>query len=225
MKTIKEYLDELDIEELSEYFFVDRYLECVKNEKSFQNKTLSEIREISDRYLNRLLKRLKKLEPQKISHKKTGVFFGSEAMDGCAVMQLVYIEDLIKDRVDAKLYGYDFAKHEEILSYYLAETQYTKNHINELFADFFWEITWYGIKQEKLDKMLNNLKKAMKESDEEIEKYKKLKKPNKVTDIYKVNYPLVEDSDFIYDLESQLYKHTIKKQISEVMLLLQKDNL
>jgi len=225
MKTIKEYLDELDIEELSEYFFVDRYLECVKYEKSFQNKTLNEIREISDRYLNRLVKRLKKLEPQKISHKKTGVFFGSEAMDGCAVMQLVYIEDLINDRVDAKLYGYDFAKHEEILSYYLAETEYTKAHINELFTDLFWEITWYGIKQEKLDKVLNNLKEAMKEADEEVEKYKKLKKPNKVTDIYKSNYPLIQDHDFIYDLERQLYTHHIKKQLSEVMLLLQKDNL
>ena len=224
MKRVKDYLDELDMKLLSEYFYDDYYLNCIKYEKKFQNKTLSEIRQISDKYLNNLIKHLKKLNPKRLSHKNTGVFFGCINENGDAYFGLVYIKDLIENRLDAQTYAFDLIKHEEILNYYVAQTEVTKRYLYHLFAYLFWEITWYGIKQEKLEGYLKRLNDSMKEIEKEYSKQEK-KKINKISDFYKVNCSLYDEKDFVYDIRKEIDNCYKKKEIAEVMLLLQKDNL
>lgn len=225
MKIVKDYLFELDEEELAEHFYHNYYFKASEYEKKAQNMTLNEIRKASDKYLHKLLNHLKKLTPKKIPHRKKGVFFATEH-DGDAVMVLTYISDLIEKEIEAETYAYDLTRQEEILSYYVAETKYTKQHIHEAFADLLWEVSFFGIKQEKLDKFLNNLDKSIKETDKEYKKYKVIdrSKAKKLSDVYS-GYKLLREDDFMYYINESIRRYKKEKELEEVMGLLWKDNL
>ena len=225
MKKVKDYLFELDEEELAEYFYHNYYFKASEYEKKAQNMTLNEIRKASDKYLHKLLNHLKKLTPKKIPHRKKGVFFAKE-YNGDAVMALTYINELIEKKIEAETYGYDIIRQEEILSYYIAETKYTKDHIHEAFADLLWEVSFFGIKQEKLDKFLKNLDKSIKETDEEYKKYEVVDKTKakKLSDVYS-GYKLVGQNDFMYYINDSIRRYKKERELEEVMMLLRKDNL
>lgn len=225
MKTFKEILFELDVETLKDYFYHDKYYRASEYENKAQDLTLKQLRQASDKYLDKLLKHLKKLTPKKLPHKKTGVLFGIEHNYEPA-MSLVYIGDLIEKEIEAECYAYELVKQEEILSYYVAETDYTKHHIYSLVVDALWEMTFFGIKQEKLDKFMKGLDESIKEADEDYKKYTVIdrKKIKKISGIYR-GEKLIEDKDLINTIENSIYEHKVKKEIAIVMRLLRADNL
>lgn len=106
----------------------------------------SQIKNQNDKYARELINHLKTLPLKKLNYKEIGVFFvcGDKYDKDFPMFGLTFINDLIKDGVEAQLYAHEMARQEEVLNYFVTETNTTKENIYQLFTNILWELFfWY----------------------------------------------------------------------------------
>ena len=173
LKTVKDVLMELDEDDLSYHFFVNYcrdYLSVFDEEN--ENMTIKEFKEKVYDYARRLIHRLKSLEPER--PEDPGVFFIYEFKNhkDSLYPSFTTIRELAKNGVKTERFGYGIDDQERILAHYILETKMTKKYIYELMADILYEVSFFGIEQEKLPEFYDRVEEAVRDAEEFAEKYK-----------------------------------------------------
>src|SRR5699024_8528031 len=71
--------------------------------------------------------------------------------------------------VEAPNYGIEYTPQEEVMGYWVADTEMTQYYLNDLMVEIMWDASFFGVKQEKLPEAIKELEEANKEIDEGLE--------------------------------------------------------
>ena len=82
---------------------------------------------------------------------------------------LCTVADLQEKGVEAPNYGIEYTPQEEIMGYWVADTEMTQYYLNDLMIEILWDASFFGVKQEKLPEAVKELEAADKEIDEGLE--------------------------------------------------------
>lgn len=157
MKTVQDYLKELDTDKLvEEYFFRDPipYEEFAARTSHL---TVQEIRAAYKRRMRLFIDKLREIDAVK-SREGNSVLFayrylpeyrGEDIGFGCAV-----VDEVLKSGKNAEIYTYSMLPQNEIAGFFVADTELSKRYIYELIADVLYESSFFGFNQEGLEKLL-----------------------------------------------------------------------
>ena len=137
--------------------------ESIKNKKL----TLQEIQKAHKKNFLAYLKRLCKIKPE-IENCEEWFFFASLLWkDGEEKISTIYCKqnDILKKK-NPKNYAYDFTEFRYILSAKIAPTDLTLRNIYEVLSEILFEASFFGYKQESLQKEKDKLLKSKKEVEE-----------------------------------------------------------
>ena len=165
MKTVQEYLRELDEDRL-----IGAYL-CLHpiqfNELINVDLTVAEITERVKFNLHKYIKRLRTLP---ISESDThGIFYVHRIIkDGMndETYCMIDLDELLEKGYDAPDYAYTFTDQSEIMGWQVSDTWLTQYHIYELIANVMLEASFFGYEQEHLEEEKKRLEAAIEESTE-----------------------------------------------------------
>lgn len=174
MKTVKEYLSELDEDKLVDAYFrkrseqlSDYYYRAVSDDdEHIKNMTLLEYAGEQIRLLHEYIEYLKTLDIAKSEDGMQGVIYAYKCLDGFydlherVCTELLKLEELIEDPEGCENYGYIFTEFSEILGFLVADNSYTQKNIYEVIADVLWDASYMGYRQEHLKEELDYLENA-----------------------------------------------------------------
>ena len=169
MKTVQEYIRNADREKL-----IGEYLHAHPIEfQEIRNKDLT-IKEVFEKYreeLSRYIDHLCALSVVRKEPSEAGILYvfrnlyeASDDLDFglLEAAELLEAEDLAK----VNDYSYIFSKQEEIMGYYVADSELTQKHIYELMADVMYEASWLGFNNEHYEEEKQKLEEALKETED-----------------------------------------------------------
>ena len=165
MKTVKDYLNEIDANRLVSTFIYN-YPSDEVDLLQYKKMTIEDYRNNEEKALHAFIDRLKNMEPVKPEDDDMHIFFAyrseGDGDDGIG-FGMVIGKDLIEKGTDANTYFCMFTKQEEIVGYYVAETDLTQHNIYDLLAFIMRESSSFGFKQERLEKTIQELEDAIDE--------------------------------------------------------------
>lgn len=174
MKTIQKYLAECDREKIATEFIRKYWLDSELWDERLRDTTLGELIDRYTALTNRLMNNIITAVPSEQEEK--WVFFAAHAHDGFnttdeILFYLAKVED-IKRGGDFETYAYDLCTFDEVVNYYVADTYLTQFYIDELIVHFLFEMSWYGVDQDELERVKSELLADVEESgfeaDEEL---------------------------------------------------------
>lgn len=165
MKTVKEYLNEIDANRLVSTFLYN-YPSDEVDLLQYKKMTIEDYRNNEEKALHAFIDRLKNMEPVKPEDDDMHIFFAyrseGDGDDGIG-FGMVIGKDLTEKGTDANTYSCMFTKQEEIVGYYVAENDLTQHNIYDLLAFIMRESSSFGFKQERLEKTIQELEDAIDE--------------------------------------------------------------
>lgn len=72
------------------------------------------------------------------------------------------LAELREKGAQSSSYGIEYTKQEEILGYYVADTDLTQYYLLDVMVEILWNASFFGIKQENLEDAKQELEKAAK---------------------------------------------------------------
>ena len=151
MKSLIQTLKSLDQEKiLSAYIKVDKPMIKILELEEFDKRKLSEIKDEYKILWHSFYKNLLSLKPILKENGKWGIILGVKTVDHAVSHELVLEDEIIQYGVKARKYGYSLVDWEEVLSYCVAETRYTRKHIYEIMAQVLHNMTFWGYTKEKI---------------------------------------------------------------------------
>lgn len=223
MKTVKEYLKEIDANRLVSTFLYN-YPSDEVDLLQYKKMTIEDYRNNEERALHAFIDRLKNMEPVKPEDDDMHIFFAyrseGDGDDGIG-FGMVIGKDLIEKGTDANTYSCMFTKQEEIVGYYVAENDLTQHNIYDLLAFIMRESSSFGFKQERLEKTIQELKESIEQSEKHPETCRSAKEVVKeLSEKLGIEYFEDEESDDLKDLrykivEAQINyrKYSIKEEL------------
>ena len=182
MKTVQQYLKELDWDRLIDTYLFEHPIEY--NHPALAGLTVSQIREKYTEGMRKFIERLCGLTPKADPDGRVGILFAHRCIEvgslsGTEDYCLVHADEVLSDGVDAKTYAYEFTDQSEIVGFLVADSEYTRRHIYGLMADVLYQASFFGYRQEGLAEALEDLDRSIKEVengnvlsiDEVMEKY------------------------------------------------------
>ena len=167
MKTVQQYLRELDTRKL-----VDAFLEKepVNYEKPGykHDLTVRMIRNHARKTIREYINRLRSLEVRPSLSGKRYVLFVHDVIDeqDDICTELIDPDELLeKGPKGISSWAYEFNEQAEIVGYHVADTEMNRKHIYELIADVMYEAAFFGFGQESLEKEKRVLDKALEEAE------------------------------------------------------------
>lgn len=224
VKTVQQWLKEVDVEQLiNEYFYT--YLIKVNDIKEEDSDlTIKEVKErrrkIMERYINRLINL--KIEPSDDGNDYIlfayNVFMEDfENVDYALVSKKELLESDLNERV-CQSYDFMLSNQKEIMGYLVADTKLTKDNIYGLLVYVLYEASWFGYKNENLEKEKQKLEEVVKEVEEgkyssfTIEKLREeLGLPEKEKD--------KKQEKLLYDIIDKIFvfsRYSFKKEVRRV---------
>ena len=174
MKTVKQYLTELDADKLVETYFgkrskslADYYYDAKLEEEddedseyyeNIKNMSVMEFAENKIKLLHEYIDYLKTLVITESEDGKQGIIYAYRCLDGyyslheSVCTEMVLLEELLENPDGCENYGYIFTKFSEILSFFVADNKYTQENIYDVIADVLWNASYMGYRQEDLEK-------------------------------------------------------------------------
>ena len=223
MKTVKEYLKEIDANRLVSTFLYN-YPSDEVDLLQYKKMTIEDYRNNEEKALHAFIDRLKNMEPVKPEDDDMHIFFAyrseGDGDDGIG-FGMVIGKDLIEKGTDANTYSCMFTKQEEIVGYYVAENDLTQHNIYDLLAFIMRESSSFGFKQERLEKTIQELKESIEQSEKHPETCRSAKEVVKeLSEKLGIEYFEDEESDDLKDLrykivEAQINyrKYSIKEEL------------
>ena len=216
MKTVQEWIRETDIEGLADTYFCEypiKYERYIASEK-----TVAEIKDVSRKRFYEFIEQLKSIEPKALSDEERGIFFCHKAYgrDIKNPETVLCIESDILKFDKPQTYSWILTDFDEIMGYYIAETETTIKNINDVLAQIIYEMTFFGYSQEDIEKERLELEEAAKEADKG--KLVSLETALAELGIKPREYD-EEDAEMlgkIYSMENEYNKLLLRKEIKNV---------
>ncbi|MBQ9681776.1 MAG: hypothetical protein IJV35_00740 [Neisseriaceae bacterium] len=219
MKTVQQYLNELDTQKLMDTYFYHHPIEY-DNKKVKLDLTVREIKKVCHKNLRKYIKRLRNLTITPPKDNKQGVLFVHRYIKDDIhqeLFSLVYLDELLEQGEKAQSYAYEWTKQSEIMGFFVADTPLTQHHIYDLMADVMWEASFFGYKQEYLAKEKKRLKKSMKEAKKGKTKsfsMEEFEKKFGITELDKESPDEEELHNIISQAERAYSDHSYKKELN-----------
>ena len=226
MKTVKDYICELDAKQLVDEYFrkysrqlSEYYFEGLCSEEAKSNLERLTVIELAEKIRSNLfeyIEFLKTIEIRGSEDGKQGIIYAfntlTDDLDDSVCTELINREDLIEDPEKCENYGYMLSPFSEILGFLVADNKYTQNHIYEVIADVMWEASWFGYRQERLEEELESLN----EAEEQVENGEYLSVDEAFADILgEEEYQRMKDREYKETEESQKLKEAARHAIYE----------
>ena len=167
MKTVQETLREMDKEELMRQFF---YEHPSKLDNFDDDLTIAQAKERANKVIGKYIERLETMGAK--PNDRQMIFYMYEYLGSYKLNQyrgLSTVADLQEKGVEAPNYGIEYTSQEEIMGYWVADTEMTQYYLNDLMVEIMWDASFFGVKQEKLPEAIKELEEADKEIDEGLE--------------------------------------------------------
>jgi len=169
MKTVQQYLKELDWDRLIDTYLFEHPFEY--RDPALAGLTVSLIREKYTEGMRKFIERLCGLTPKDDPDGRVGILFAHRCIEvgslsGTEDYCLVHADEVLSDGVDAKTYAYEFTDQSEIVGFLVADSGYTSRHIYGLMADVLYQASFFGYKQEGLAEALEDLDRSMRDAEE-----------------------------------------------------------
>ena len=167
MKTVQETLREMDKEELMRQFF---YEHPSKLDNFDDDLTIAQAKERANKVIEKYIERLETMEVK--PNDRQMILYMYEYLGSYKLNQyrgLSTVADLQEKGVEAPNYGIEYTSQEEIMGYWVADTEMTQYYHNDLMIEILWDASFFGVKQEKLPEAIKELEEANKEIDEGLE--------------------------------------------------------
>lgn len=162
MKTVHEYLCEIDSEELANQYMVNfppDDLEWL----SHKDMMIGEYYELRRQSICKFIEKLRSIEPcaNDDGEKKIFIVF-RKVKDFCKDVDfgMVYEKELKEDISSAKLYSCVLTPHKEILGYYVADNKLTQHYLHKLLSFLIHEALVIGFDQERREEIIRSLEEA-----------------------------------------------------------------
>jgi len=163
MKTIQEYLRELDRDKLVDTYLYEYPLDFNQLENC-QDRTVRELRNTVKERLLAFVDTLADLEPVPTENKSIFIAFRYIRDDFDDVtFTLINAKDLEGDLSKVQGYAIEFNKQAEVMSFYVSNAPLTQRYIYELAAHVIYEASFFGFEQEDLEEELDKLKNSVEE--------------------------------------------------------------
>ena len=167
MKTVQETLREMDKKELLRKFF---YEHPNKLDSFDDDLTIAQAKERANKVIGKYIERLETMEVK--PNDRQMIFYMYEYLGSYKLDQnrgLCTVADLQEKGVEAPNYGIEYTPQEEIMGYWVADTEMTQYYLNDLMIEILWDASFFGVEQEKLPEAVKELEAADKEIDEGLE--------------------------------------------------------
>jgi hypothetical protein len=195
MKTIQEYLKEVDVDRLIKEYFKTY---PIKYESSEDRMDLSvrQIREIMENRLVEYIHRLQSIEVIPSENNEESILFAHkylhDGIDDIAYLML-HKQELLEKGTEVSTYVYEYCRQAEIMGYLVSDADFTQKNIYGLMVDVMFEASFFGYEEEDLEN-------AREELDDAIAEVKR----GKCT-ITTMEELFGEKKEEIDELEEQLY--------------------
>lgn len=160
MKTIQEHLRTCDRGSVIGIFIDQHILSNTAVLLSNKDRTVREIIENSKKRLNDLIDRLIAIEPKDTGERDI-LMVAHSSQDDIRIM-LLSEKDILEGRRIP--YCYSYLSFAETLGFLVADTYLTQYYLNELIAEYLFEVTWTGYDQEYLEDEIRDIAEAVEES-------------------------------------------------------------
>ena len=220
MKTVHEWIKEIDIEKLADTYFYEYPIEYERYINS--EKTVSEIKDAYRKRFYEFIEQLKSIEPKSLGGDEQGIFFCHKAYgrDMKNPETVLCLESDILECDNPQTYSWILTDFDEIMGYYIAETESTIKSINDVLAQIIYEMTFFGYTQEDIEKGRLELEEAAKEADEG----KVVSMETTFADLGIEPQPRDEEDiemlGEIYSMENEYNKLLLRKEIKNVRKIL-----
>lgn len=161
MKTVQETLRGMDRNELVRQFLMEHPSKLTEFDKDMTiGEAIAREKKIIDNYIERLL--TLKTEP----NKDKMIFYMYEYFDGSSLNEyrgLCGIDELKEKGAASPNYGIEYSKQEEIMGYFVADTEITQYYLMDLMQEILWDTFFFGTEQEHLAAATKELEEAAKQ--------------------------------------------------------------
>ena len=162
MKTVHEYLCEIDSEELANQYMVDfppDDLEWL----SHKDMLIGEYYDHRKQAIRTFIDKLRSIKPCQSEDGETKIFIAYRVIeDFCKDVDfsMVYEKELKEDLSNVKFYSCILVPHEEILGYYVANNKLTQHYLHKLLSFLIHEALIIGFEQERREEIIRSLEEA-----------------------------------------------------------------
>lgn len=163
METVQEVLRNVDEKKLIDYYLS---IYPISINDFDENITIGNAKNYTTYRLHRYIDDLKAIQIKSDNNK--GIFFISRKEDGTGdntVTNLVFTSDLKKYGTQAESYAFEFSSQNEIMGWWIADNGLTQTYLLDLLVEIMEEASFFGYKQEGLEKEVSKLAISIKEID------------------------------------------------------------
>ena len=161
MKTVQEWLNEVDEESLADTYFVEFPIDFVMLRD--QNHTVAEIRRAAREQFIGYVRKMRTIAiPARAEGDKTAVFYASKGHrnhERGIVAEMCNMEEVLASD-EPEHYACGLTDHAEVMGYLVADTPLTIDNIESLLAQILFETSFFGYDQEGLPDVIESLKRS-----------------------------------------------------------------
>lgn len=196
MKTVHEYLCEIDSEELANQYMADfppDDLEWL----SHKDMLIGEYYDHRKQAIRTFIDKLRSIKPCQSEDGETKIFIAYRVIeDFCKDVDfsMVYEKELKEDLSNVKFYSCILVPHEEILGYYVANNKLTQHYLHKLLSFLIHEALIIGFEQERREEIIRLLE----EAEEQARNH-----PESVLSMEEVDQMLHEEFGYIPDTDKE----------------------
>ena len=220
MKTVHEWIKEIDIDKLADTYFYEYPIEYERYINS--EKTVSEIKDAYRKRFYEFIEQLKSIEPKSLSDDERGIFFCHKAFGRDMKNQetvLCFESDILKCD-NPQTYSWILTDFDEIMVYHIAETESTIKSINDVLAQIIYEMTFFGYSQEDIEKERMKLGLELEEAAKEADEGKVVSMETAFADLGIEPQPRdEEDTEMlgkIYSMENEYNRYWLRKEVEKI---------
>lgn len=212
MKTIKEYLNSVDEEELINQYMAD-FPPDVLEWMSHKEMVIGDYYESRKHAIHKHIHRLKSLDPTKQTVGSRNIFFAyrnlSDFNDDIE-FSLVDENELKEKGCEAEIYSCIMIDHREVVGFCVADNKLTQHYLYNLLAFVLHEATYFGFEQEYREEAIRTLKK----SEDQIKNHPEtLHSMEEIDEMMKEKYGIDRNADKEASEEEELHQAAIKSWI------------
>lgn len=142
MKTVQEWLNDIDKEVLADYYFAEYPIDFVMLHD--QNRTVAEIRRAAR---ERFIEYVRKMRVVPIHQRgeKTAVFYASKGHRDhkrCVITEMCIMEEVLSSH-EPEHYSCMLTDHADVMGYSIADTPLTQNNIKIILAHILFETSFF----------------------------------------------------------------------------------
>lgn len=172
MKTVQEYLKEINKEELINYYSYNYPIKLHELNNIFNDMPVSKTKQYYHDRLSKYIDRLVNLPTKSSDDNNTYIFLvyncmGDDNDHECTLICKEELQNISEEEWYTRRYCCMMTEQEEIMGYYIADTELTKYYLYELLAFILYEASWFGFEDERKIEEKEKLGKITEEINED----------------------------------------------------------